>query len=144
MSISKKKKAEFDEIFKLIDENNYFIDLNLYRNLYESDFYEHFLSHIDNKMNIIIKTTNTIILHANINSLTIQDTYHYDKIIQFSKLLHKYTNNIIKIVLCGNSPLIINFIKLISAALGSNISNKIFFCNDDTFISKKLMQEYMG
>jgi hypothetical protein len=140
-NISKKKKAEFDEIFKLIDEGNFFIDINLFRNLFESDFYEHFLSYIENKMDETIKINHIIILHTNINSLSIQDTYHYDKIIKFAKVLHKYTNNIKKIIFYGSSTLVINFIKLINAALGINISNKIFFSNDNLFTSKSYVNQ---
>lgn len=142
-NISKKKKAEFDEIFKLIDKENFFIDINLFRNLFESDFYEHFLSYIENKMDETIKINPIIILHTNINSLSIQDTYHYDKIIQFAKILHKYTNNIKKIIFYGSSSLTLNFIKLISVALETNISDKIFFSNDNLFTSKSLTQEYI-
>lgn len=130
-NISKKKKAEFDEIFKLIDKENFYIDINLFRNLFESDFYERFLSYVENKMNETLKTTHVIILHTNIHSLSVQDTYHYDKIILFAKILHKYSSNIKKIILYGNSSLIVNLIKLINVALGSNVSNKIFFSNDN-------------
>ena len=135
-NISKKKKAEFDEIFKLIDEENFFIDINLFRNLFESDFYEHFLSYIENKMDDKIKINPVIILHTNINLLSIQDTYHYDKIIQFAKILHKYTNNIKKFIFYGSSTLILYFIDLINKSLGSNLNNKIFYSNDDLFISE--------
>jgi len=135
-NISKKKKAEFDEIFKLIDKENFFIDIKLFRNLFESDFYEHFLFYIENKINEIIKIEPTIILHTNINLLSIKDTYHYNKIIKFAKVLHKYTNNIKKIIFYGNSTLIVNFIELINAFLKINISDKIFFSNDALFSSK--------
>lgn len=135
-NISKKKKAEFDEIFKLIDEGNFFIDINLFRNLFESDFYEHFLYYIENKMDETIKINPIIILHTNINLLSIQDTYHYDKIIQFAKILHKYTNNIKKFIFHGSSTLIVYFINSINISLGTNLNNKIFFSNDDLFISE--------
>mgnify|MGYP001090054673 CR=1 FL=1 len=131
INISKKKKAEFDEIFKLIDKENFFIDINLFRNLFESDFYEHFLSYVENKMSETLKTTDMIILHTNIHSLSVQDTYYYNKIILFAKTLHKYTNDIKKIILYGSSTLIINLIKLINVALGTNVSDKIFFSNDN-------------
>ena len=136
IDISKKKKAEFDEIFKLIDEENFFIDINLFRNLFESDFYEHFLSYVENKMNEIIKITDTIILHIKIHSLSVQDTYYYDKIIIFAKILHRYTNNVKKIILYGNSTLIVNLIKLINVTLGTNMNDKIFFTNDNLYKSK--------
>lgn len=138
MEISKKKKAEFDEIFKQIDKNSFFINIELFRNLFESDYYQHFLSHIDIKIKNYIKIHDTIILHTDINSLSIKDTYYYDKIIEFSKLLHKYTLNIKKIIIYNNSSLFINFINLINIALGSNISYKIFFSNDYTNINSKI------
>lgn len=133
MNISKKKKAEFDEIFKLIDKGNFFIDIDLFRNLFKSDFYEHFLSYVENKMNETIKITDIIILHTNIHSLSVQDTYYYDKIILFAKILHRYTNNVQKILLYGNSSLIVNLIKLINVTLGTNINDKIFFTNDNLY-----------
>lgn len=130
MNISKSKKSEFDNIFKLWNEGNFFIDINLFRNLYVSDFFEHFLFYIDEKINLILKTTDTIILHCDINVLSVQDTYHYDKGIKFAKVLHKYTDNIKKIILYGSSSLTINFIKLINLALKTNIIDKILFSNN--------------
>lgn len=141
INISKKKKAEFDEIFKLIDNGNFFIDIDLFRNLFESDFYEHFLSHVENKMNETIKITDEIILHANINSLSVQDTYYYDKIILFAKMLHKYTNNIKKFMLYGSSSLIGNFIKIINITLGTNMNDKIFISNDNLYKSKNSVNQ---
>lgn len=131
MNISKKKKAEFDEIFKLADDRNFLIDVDLFKNLFESDFYDHFLLHVENKITNAIKTNDTLILHANINSLSIQDVCHYDRIISFAKILHKYTNNVKKIMLYGSSTIIVNCIKLINVALDSNINDKIFFCGDN-------------
>jgi hypothetical protein len=133
MNISKKKKAEFDDIFKLIYKDNFFIDIDLFRNLFDSDFYDNFLLYVDEKMNETIKTTDTIILHTNINSLLIQDTYYYDKLIRFANLLHKYTINIKKIIIYGSSILVDNIIRLINMALGINIYEKIFFSNDSTY-----------
>lgn len=141
MNISKKKKTEFDEIFKIVDSNNIFINIDLFRNLFESDFFEHFLFYVENKMDDIIKTIDTIIIHTNINSLSLQDTYNYNKIIKFSKLLHKYTSNINKIILYGSSTFIVNLIKLISMSIGSDISYKIFFSNDTLFMTKKIIKE---
>lgn len=134
-NISKKKKAEFDEIFKLIDKGNFFIDINLFRNLFESDFYEHFISYVENKMNETIKKTDVIIIHTNIELLSVQDTYYYDKIILFAKMLHKYTNNIQKFMLYGSSSLIGYFIKIINIALETNLNDKIFFTNDNLYKS---------
>lgn len=133
MEVSKKKKAEFDEIFKQIDKNNFYINISLLRNLYESDFYQHFLYYIDIKIINHIKLEDTIILHADINLISIKDTCYYQKILEFSKLLHKYTLNIKKIIVYNNSSLFSNFINLINIGLGSNISNKIFFSNDKQF-----------
>ena len=136
MNISKKKKVEFDNIFKLIYKDNFFIDIELFRNLFTSDFYEIFLSYIDDKINETIKTTNTIILHTNVNFLLIQDTYYYEKLIKFAKLLHKYTINIKKIIIYGHSILVNNIIKLINMTLGINIYNKIFFSNETSYVNE--------
>lgn len=132
MNISKKKKMEFDNIFKSIDNENFFIDINLYRKLFESDFHEHFLSYVDLKIAEIleIKNSHTIILHTDINTLIMQDTLSYEKIIQFAKVLHKYTLNISKIIIHGKSILFTNFIKLINMALGTNVNEKILFTNE--------------
>lgn len=142
MNISKKKRAEFDEIFKLIDKGNFSIDVNLFRNIFESDFFDHFITHIENKITDEIKTNNIIILHTNINSLSIQDTRHYDRIMIFVKTLHKYTNNIKKIMLYGSSSIILNVIKMINTALDSNVSNKIFFCGDNMHKSNDFDNKY--
>lgn len=127
MNISKKKKQEFDNIFKSIGSNNFFIDINLFRNLFESDFYEHFLLYVDEKIKESLKLSNEIILHSNINLISVKDTYYYSQILEFSKLLHKYTKNIIKIIIYGSSSLFCNFVKLINLTLGINIYDKIVF-----------------
>ena len=134
MSISKKKQNEFNNIFKLFDINNFYIDIKMLRNLFESDFYEHFLSYVENKLIKLLETSNVIILHININSLIIQDTYYYDKIIKFSKLMHKYTSYIKKIILYGNSPLFMNLMKTVNITLGINIHDKIIFSDKEHVI----------
>lgn len=50
MNVSKKKREEFDNIFKLIEDGNVYLNIELFRNLLESDFYEHFLYYIDIKI----------------------------------------------------------------------------------------------
>ena len=132
MHISKIKKKEFDTIFKLFGYNNFYIDIKLFRNLFESDYYEYFLSYIDNKINELLKTSNDINIHTDIKHLLIQDTYYYyDKIIKFCKLLHKYTTNIKKIIIYGSSSSFNNIISLINLTLGINIYEKIIFSNDN-------------
>lgn len=130
MNVSKKKKNEFDMIFKLFNTNNFYIDVKLFENLFVSDFYETFLLHTDNKINDLLKNTNNIILHVDINQLSLKGTYHYDKIIQFCKILHKYTLQIINIMIYGNSTLFKNIICLINLTFGIDVNNKIIF-NDD-------------
>jgi hypothetical protein len=136
MNISKKKKEEFDNIFNLIEDRNIYININLFRNLFESDFYDHFLLHVDTKIQQILKVSDTIILHTEINMSLIQDTYYYSKIIDFCQLLHKYTKNITQIIIYGNSSLFHNFAKLINVALKTNIYNKILFSKEQFNISK--------
>lgn len=140
MNISKKKKEEFDNIFNLIEDGNIYINIGLFRNLFESDFFDHFLLYVDNKIQQILKFTNKIILHADINMLLIQDTYYYSKIIDFSKLLHKYTINITQIIIYGSSSLFHNFAKLINLGLKTNIYDKILFSKEQ-FIKKNVHNE---
>jgi hypothetical protein len=136
MEVSKRKKAEFDNIFKQIGSNDIFINIKLFRNLFDSDFYDNFLYHVDNKIKKMLETTNVIILHSDIKNMSIQDTYYYDKIMNFAKVLHKYTLNITKIIIYNNSSVFENIIKLISLTLGTNINDKIHFSN------KLLLEEY--
>ena len=142
MIISKKKSKEFDNCFKLFEYNNFYIDIELFRNLFISDFYEQFLSYTENKIKKLLEMTNDIIIHTNINVISIQDTYHYDKIIMFCKLLHKFTKNIKNIFIYGSSLLFNNFINLINITLGININEKIIFSNDFTKIKLSLESEY--
>jgi hypothetical protein len=96
--------VEFDKIFKLIDENIYFIDINLSRKLFESDFY----LILDNKINIIIKTINIIIKTTNINSLSIYDTSRHGTLcglILNIKLFKKLMKYIIKIPILNTQSL---------------------------------------
>ncbi len=130
MDISKKKKKEFDEIFKYIGNDDFYIDIELFRNLYISDFYEHFLLYTENKINELLKITDTIMIHINISIMSIEDTYYYDKIITFIKLLHKYTKNIQKIFIYGSSSLFSSFVSLVNLTLGMNIYEKLIFSND--------------
>jgi hypothetical protein len=127
MNISKKKKEEFDNIFKLFNINNFYIDINLFRNLFSSDYYEHFLFHIDNKVQELIKKKDIFIIHININSLSLYDIYNYEKIIQMAKLLHKYKNNIPNIIIYESSLLFNNIVYLINLALNDDINKKISF-----------------
>ena len=135
MEVSKKKKEEFDKIFNLIEECNIYININLFRNLFESDFFEHFLFYVETKIQQVLKVSNKITLHADINMLLIQDTYYFNKAIDFCKLLHKYTNNITNIIIYGNSLLFDNFVKLINLGLKTNICEKILFSKEQ-FIKK--------
>lgn len=130
MEVSKKKKAEFDNIFKQTGPNDIFINIQLFRNLFDSDFYNHFLYYVDNKIKKMLETVDIIILHSDINYLSIQDTCHYDKILDFAKILHKYTLNITKIIVYNNSLIFSNFVKLISMTLGTNINDKIYFSSN--------------
>lgn len=141
MNISKKKKAEFDNIFKLVKDGNFLININLFRNLFESNFYNNFLEHINNKILEHIKNNNIIILHIDINSLSIKDTYYYEKIINLSKILHIYTNNIKNIIIYGKSTLILNLIKIINVALETNISDKIIYSKENTYMPENIYLE---
>ena len=134
MNISKKKKIEFDNIFKFMGNNDFYIDIALFKNLFISDFYEHFLLYVEDKIINLLKKTDFIIIHTNISLMSLEDTLYYDKIIVYIKLLHKYTKNILKIVLYGSSSFFNNFINLINLTLNIDINKKIFFSNDLTKI----------
>ena len=136
MEVSKRKKTEFDNIFKQIGPSDIFINIQLFRNLFDSDFYDNFLYHVDNKIKKMLETTDVIILYSDIKSMLIQDTYYYDKIMGFAKVLHKYTLNITKIIIYNNSSVFENIIKLICLTLGTNINDKIYFSD------KLLLEEY--
>ena len=140
MNISKKKKEEFDNIFNLIEDCNIYINIDLFRNLFESDFFEHFLLYVDKKLQNILQVSKKIIIHTDINMLLIQDTYYYSKIIDFCQILHKYTTNITQIIIHGSSSLFHNFAKFINFALKTNIYDKIIFSKEQ-YIKKCVHDE---
>jgi len=140
MNISKKKKDEFDNIFNLIEDSNIYINIDLFRNLFESDFFENFLLYVDKKLQQILQVSNKIIIHADINMLLTHDIYYYTKIIDFCQLLHKYTKNITQIIIYGSSSLFHNFAKFINIGLKTNIYDKIIFSKKQ-FIKKCIYNE---
>ncbi len=137
LNISKKKKNEFGEIFKLFENNNFYIDIELLKKMFDSDFFEQFLLYLDDKIKNLLKNFDIIIFHLDINKIHITDTYYYDKIVKLSKLLHNFSNNIKQIIIYGNSSLFGNFIKIIEMTLKINIHDKIVF-NKKDFNSHKI------
>lgn len=135
LNISKKKIEEFDKILLEIDSNNLLIDINLFRKLFESDFFEHFLHYSKNKLEKISKNNN-LFLHINIDLLGISDLYFYDKILSVAKLLHEFTDNILLIHIYGNSYIFNNLLSTISNSINFDISKKLIFNNIENFNSK--------
>lgn len=127
MNISKKKKNEFDEIFNLFSNNDFFLDIEKFRQLYNSDFFNHFLLHVDDKIKSLLEKNNHFILHIDINLFNLADLNNYDKILEFAKILHKYTLNLSAINIYNSSYLFKNLINMLSSSLNFNINNKIIF-----------------
>lgn len=138
MSVSKKKQNEFDLIFLSVDNCNFLLDINLLRNLFNSDYYEHFIKHIKNKIKIIVLNNNNynFNLHIYINSSNISDLYYYDKIIIFVKLLHEYIDNLANIYVYESSYLFVNLISLLSNSLNIDINKKIIYESKENYKSK--------
>jgi hypothetical protein len=125
LKISRKKKSEFDLIFELKDINNFYLEIDLFRKLFKSDFFDNFILHIQNNIDKLLETQDNFFIHININTLCLSDLINYDKIIIFSKILHEYTNKIKNIYIYGSSYLFNNFINIISSTLNFDISKKI-------------------
>ena len=125
--ISKKKKSEFDTIFILFNNNNFTLDIDLFRKISESDFFDHFLEHIKEKINNVIIEKNIFYLHVKINSFVMSDLYLYDKILKFAKSLQEFTNNLPNIYIYDSSAFFTNLLYLLNNSLGIDIGNKIIF-----------------
>lgn len=136
--ISKKKKDEFDKIFFSIDDNNILLNIELFKKLFESDYYKYFLEHIKKKIEKIINNNpdGYFYLHINIETFVISDLYYYDKILLFAKLLHEYTNKLLSIYIYESSYVFTNLINMINCSLGFEINKKIIFDNKTNFDSK--------
>ena len=136
MSVSKKKQNEFDLIFLPVDNCNFLLDINLLRNLFNSDYYGYFIEYIKNKIKIIVLNNNNFNLHIYINSSNTSDLYYYDKIIIFVKLLHEYIDNLANIYVYESSYLFVNLISLLSNSLNIDINKKIIYESKENYKSK--------
>lgn len=136
--ISKKKKDEFNKIFFFIDDNNILLNIELFRKLFESDYYLYFLEYIKKKIDEIIchNYNGYFYLHINIATFVISDLYYYDKILLFAKILHEYTNKLISIYIYESSYIFTNLINMINNSLSFEVDKKIIFENKENFNSK--------
>lgn len=136
MLISKKKKEEFDEIFILVDTNNVVLNINLFRKLFNSDFYEYFIEYIKNKIETITINNNIFDLHIDIRTFNLSDLYYYEKILKFAQLLHEFTEKLHKIYIYDSSSIFTNFIYMLNQSLNFDITKKLIFENIQNFNSK--------
>jgi hypothetical protein len=136
MNISKKKKEDFDNIFILVDYNNVILNIDLFRKLFLSDFFEHFIVYIKNKIETILINNNIFYLHINISVCNLSDLYNYDKILKFAELLHEFTNNLTKIYIYGSSSIFTNLIYMVNSSLNFDITKKLIFENIEIFNSR--------
>ena len=136
MNISKKKKEDFDNIFILVDYNNIILNVDLFRKLFLSDFFEHFIIYIKNKIKMILINNNIFYLHINISVCNLSDLYNYDKILKFAELLHEFTNNLTKIYIYGSSSIFTNLIYMVNSSLNFDITKKLIFENIEIFNSR--------
>ena len=134
MNISKKKKEEFDNVFVLIDSNNVILNIDLFKKLFNSDFYEHFIEHVKNI--IEIKINNFFHLHVDISSFNLSDLYYYEKILKFAQLLHEFTNKLLQIYIYGSSAVFSNLIYMVNNSLNFDITKKLIFESKEIFNSK--------
>ena len=133
MNISKKKQKEFDKLFSLVNKNNFVIDVNLLRELFNSDYYEHFIQYAEDKIKNILLNEKNFNIHIDINSFGLSDLYHYDKILQFAKLLHIFTDNLLNIFIYESSYLFVKLVSLLNNSLNVDINKKIIFETKKTF-----------
>lgn len=134
-TISKKKKEYFDKIFYIYNPNNILLDIDLFRNLLNGDFYQHFLEHVRIKIKEII-LNNNFNLHIDISSFTITDLCYYDEILLFAKLLHEFTDGLSIIYIYESSYIFTNLIHMISKSLNLKINDKIIFDDKKNFNCK--------
>jgi hypothetical protein len=133
MSISRKKKAEFEKILFLKDNNNFYLDIISFRKLFDSDFLIFFYEFLDEKINEVLKNCSEFYFHICIESLSLSDMYSYDKILNFAKILHKYTEFLPKIYLYGSSGFMSKFVLMISSSLNFDINKKLIFMEGNKY-----------
>lgn len=129
MEISRKKKMEFDNILKndTVNFNEFFLDVDLFRNLLNSDYFDNFINHTDLKISNLLEKINIFFIHIDVNNFNSNDLLNYQKIFAFSKILNKYTTNLNKIYIYNSSYLFSNLINLIGDSLNMNLSTKIIY-----------------
>lgn len=143
MSVSRKKQAEFDNIFTLFEDNNFVLNVELFKKLFNSDFYEHFINHITNKISGIVSLGNNFKVHINISKFEMSDLCHYDKILKFADMLHSFTNNLLHIVIYESTNIFINLVKLLNSSIGIDITKKLILKTGEDyatlFTNKQIM-----
>lgn len=129
MNLSIKKKNEFDKIFKIFNENNVILEVELLRNIFFSEYYESFLLYINSEIFQIVDKYEKFYLHIDISLFGISDLYYYNKILEVAKILHKYTLKLPNIFIYESTIVFTNLIELINNSLQYNVSKKIIFQN---------------
>lgn len=127
MELSKKKKSEFDEVLRLENNNNFFLNVELLRKIFSSDFFEKFVEYTEKRISNLINNFEDFYVHIDSSLFCANDLLEYNKILIFSKMLHKFTENLKKIYIYNNSVLITNLIYLINSSLNIDITKKITF-----------------
>ena len=129
MEISRKKKMEFENILKndTVNFNEFFLDVELFRNLLNSDYFDNFINHTDLKISNLLEKFNIFFIHIDVSNFNSNDLLNYNKIFAFSKILNKYTTKLNKIYIYNSSYLFSNLINLIGNSLNMNLSTKIIY-----------------
>lgn len=136
MSVSRKKQAEFDKIFTLFEDENFILNVELFKNLFSSDFYEHFIIHITNKISNVINSGHNFKIHINISKFEMSDLCHYDKILKFANTLHSFTNNLSHIVIYESTNIFINLITLLNNSIGIDITKKLILKTGEDYATQ--------
>lgn len=124
-NISKKKKAQFDLILTLHDKKNFVINIKLLRNIFDSDFYEHFLIYSEQKIKNVLECEEFFVIHVDISNFHVSDLSYYSQLLKFAYMLHKYTHNLANIFIYNSSSIFTNLVSALSLSLGCDVSKKI-------------------
>lgn len=127
MEISKKKKSEFNNIFRLEDNNKFIIDIDLFRKIFLSDFYENFIIYTETRIIELLKNFEEFNIQVDTSTFTANDLLEYNNILIFSKMLHKYGMNLKNIYIYNSSYLVMNLINLLNTSLNIDSIQKIIF-----------------
>ncbi len=103
------------------------MNIELLRNIFNSDYFGNFIIHIKNKIKKLLEFESKFNIHLNISSFNMYDLYSYEKILQFANTLHIFTENLEHIFIYESSQLFSNLISMLNKSIGTNIDKKIKF-----------------